>query len=107
VERGLACPPDQRPRAEPRPVLPPGLGPIVELLRVLLKKTCEEAHVAQKLVASAADLEQIAANDQADIPALRGWRREVFGAMALELKHGKIGLSIDGKKLKVIPINAP
>jgi ribonuclease D len=103
VAQGLACPPDQRPQAPPRRVLPPGIGPIVELLRVLLKMTCEEAHVAQKLVASTADLEEIAADDDADVPALRGWRREVFGAAALQLKHGKIGLTINGKRAQVIP----
>ena len=57
----------------------------VELLRVLLKTRCEAHDVAQKLVASAADLELIAADDEAPVPALSGWRRELFGEDALAL----------------------
>lgn len=104
VERGLACPADERPRLERKPELPQGLGPTVDLLRVLLKMTCEEAHVAQRLVASTEDLEQIAANDDAAVPALRGWRRTVFGDAALDLKHGRTGLAIDDKRLRVVAV---
>jgi ribonuclease D len=53
--------------------------------------------VAQKLVASTADLELIALDDEADVAALKGWRRELFGAAALELKHGRLGLAITGE----------
>jgi ribonuclease D len=69
---------------------------------VLLKMRCDADDVAQKLVASSADLEAIAADDNADVPALKGWRREIFGEDALALKHGRIGLTIAGKKLRVV-----
>jgi ribonuclease D len=85
---------DDCPTLPPRQETPPGLGPVVELLRVLLKMKCEEFGVAQKLVASSSDLEQIAAWDDADVHALRGWRREMFGAAALDLKNGRIALSV-------------
>jgi ribonuclease D len=65
---------------------------------------CEENEVAQKLVATTADLEQIAANDEADVPALSGWRREIFGKEALALKHGRLALSVGRKSVKVVPI---
>lgn len=103
VEDGLATPPDQRPKARARFVPPPGLGPIIELLRVLLKMKCDSDGVAQKLVANASDLEQIAADDNADVPALRGWRRELFGDDALALKHGEIALAIDGNRVSTVP----
>src|SRR3546814_11427240 len=95
VERGLGIPPDQRPRLEQRPDLPSGIGPTVELLRVLLKMKCEDNDVAQKLVANASDLEQLAADDHAGVPALNGWRRELFGEDALALKHGRIALAVE------------
>src|SRR5262249_21156846 len=107
VDRALAIPESQWPRPEPKPELPPGLGPAVELLRVLLKARCEAAGVAQKLVASAADLELIAADDRADVPALSGWRRELFGADALALKHGELALTARGRRISVIALPAP
>ena len=58
--------------------------------------------VAQKLVASAADLELIAADDNASVPALSGWRRELFGEDALALKHGRIGLTVAGRAVKIV-----
>ena len=83
------------------PVLPSGIGPLVELLKVLLKMRSEEHNVATKLIANVADLEQIAANDQADVAALTGWRREMFGNDALALKRGEIAISAKGKRLHI------
>lgn len=86
--------------------MPQGLGPLVDLLKVLLKMNCERHKVAQKLVATVADLERIAAEDDAPVPALTGWRREVFGEDALALKHGRIALSGGGSEIRVVPITA-
>ena len=77
-------------------------GPSADLLKVLLKLRCEENDVAQKLVASADDVEAIARDDGADVRALRGWRREIFGEDALALKHGRIALGIDNGSVRVI-----
>ncbi len=79
-------------------------GASIELLRVLLKMKCERHHVAQKLVASAADIEAIADSDEADVAALTGWRREVFGEDALALKHGKLGLTAEGNKVRMVKL---
>ncbi|HZT20164.1 MAG TPA: ribonuclease D [Dongiaceae bacterium] len=106
VKRGLALPAAECPVPAPRRDLPAGLGPLVELLRVLLKMRCEEHGVAQKLVASADDLELIAADDQAQVPALQGWRREIFGADALALKQGRLALTVAGRRVKVVPVPA-
>jgi len=107
VQTGLALPEGQCPKPDPRPDLPGGLAPIVELLRVLLKTKCEAHEVAQKLVASADDLEHMAATDDAPVPALTGWRREMFGEDALALKRGRIGLTVAGRKVKIVPLDGP
>ena len=57
-------------------------------------------------VASSADIELIAADDDASVPALKGWRREVFGAAALKLKRGELALGLEGKALKLIERDA-
>jgi ribonuclease D len=103
VARGLAeadavTPPPAR--ADP----PPGLGPLLELLRVLLKRCCDEHQVAQKLVASSEDLEAIAADDEAQVPALAGWRREIFGRDALALKHGRLALTVQQNRLHLVDL---
>ena len=80
------------------PPLPSGLGPTVELLKVLLRYEAERHDVAPRLIASASEVEAIAASDEADVAALSGWRRKVFGERALALKHGKLALKLkDGK----------
>jgi ribonuclease D len=106
VARALAIPEDQAPKPPERADLPRGLGPVVDLLKVLLKMKCDEFGVASKLVANSADVEAIAADDSADVPALHGWRRELFGEDALKLKHGRLGLGFctDGRRLRLVPL---
>jgi len=104
VARGLAVPESDCPVAEENGHVNGANGASVELLRVLLKMKCERHHVAQKLVASAADIEALADSDTADVPALHGWRREVFGEDALSLKHGKLGLTADGNKVRMVKL---
>ncbi len=105
IERGVNTPESERPKMPPRERLPNGLGPLTDLLKTLLKLRCEEEKVAPKLVASADDLERIAAFDDADVPALRGWRREIFGEQALALKRGQLGLTAAGKKISIIELS--
>ncbi len=100
VKRGLAVADEDCPRPRAKEELPRGIGPVIDLLRVLLKMKCDEADVAQKLLASANDLEKIAAfGNEADVRALRGWRREVFGEDALKLRRGELALAVKGKRL--------
>ncbi len=74
----------------------------VELLKVLLRMTSERHAVASKVIATVDDLEQIAADDNADVGALHGWRRELFGEAALALKKGRLALAIDkGRVVRV------
>ena len=90
------------PKPAAQVVLPRGLGPLISLLKVLLKTKCDAHDVAQKLVATVADLERIAADDDADVAALKGWRREIFGLDALDLKHGRLAMTAKGKRVELI-----
>ena len=81
------------------------IGPVVDLLKVLLKFRAEQHDVAQRLVATAGELERIAGSDDEDLPSLKGWRREIFGAEALALKRGEIALAIEGRRLTVHRLN--
>jgi ribonuclease D len=77
---------------------------LVSLLKVLLAAKSEQHHVAARLVGSSDDIERLALEDNPDIAALRGWRREVFGNDALLLKQGRIALGVDGRRVKFIPV---
>ena len=106
VARGMAVPEDQLPAAERRRDLPAGVGPLTDLLKVLLKLRCEQNNVAAKLVASSSDLEEIAVGNSRDVPALAGWRYEMFGRDALALKRGEVGLAVRKGKIEVVPLAA-
>jgi ribonuclease D len=99
VEQGLARDPAGLPRIEKDKRGPPGSAATVELLKVLLRQVCDQSGVAGKMIATVDDLEMIAANDRADVPALHGWRRHLFGARALELKHGRLALTVENGKV--------
>jgi ribonuclease D len=102
VQRGIECKPQDRPRAPARTSFPSDLKPVLEMLKMILRIQCSEHDVAPRLVASAEDLEMLAMDDEADIPALKGWRRKVFGDKALALKRGKIALGLrDGEIIQV------
>ena len=75
---------------------------MLDLLRVLLKHITESENIAPKLIASSDDLDALARDDNADIKLLKGWRRELFGNIALKLKSGEIALSIKDKKIQLI-----
>jgi ribonuclease D len=105
LARGKALAEKDCPQPVDRPMMPNGLGPVTDLLKVLLKMKAEESGAAQRLVASSDDLDLIAAfGEEADVPALHGWRREVFGEDALKLCRGEIGLAVKGKRLDVIVV---
>ena len=101
VARGLARDPKSLPRIERGRAAVNGAA-IVELLKVLLRMTAERHAVAAKVIATVDDLEWIAADDEADVAALKGWRRELFGEKALALKHGRLALAIEDGR--VVPV---
>ncbi|MCW5680410.1 MAG: ribonuclease D [Xanthobacteraceae bacterium] len=95
VAAGLARDPVTLPKFERHRPLSNGASATVELLRVLLRMTSEQNGVAARVIANAEDLEAIATDDNADVAALSGWRRDMFGEKALLLKHGQLSLAIE------------
>ncbi len=105
VNRALAIPKGDLPRIPKPPQLPEGTAAAVEFLRVLLKIVSEERGVAARLVATGDDLEKIALDGaQARVPAMEGWRRDLFGARALELLDGRSALAFQNRKVTVVPL---
>jgi ribonuclease D len=104
VQRGLARDPAGLPKIE-RPRGNSNGAAIVELLKVLLRMTSERHAVASKVIATVDDLEQIAADDNANVGALHGWRRELFGEAALALKQGRLALAIEKGKVVTVERN--
>jgi ribonuclease D len=94
VQRGLERDPKTLPRFERFRPAQNGAA-TVELLKVLLRMTAESHGVAAKVIATVDELDRIAADDDADVPAMKGWRRELFGDKAIALKHGKLALAVD------------
>ena len=102
LREALALPEDALPDA-PRSKEGPRPSPaLVSLLKVLLAAKCEEHNVAPKLLASSEDLDRLATETEPSIPAMQGWRRDMFGADALALKAGEITLGVDGKRIKLL-----
>jgi ribonuclease D len=101
VKRGIERDPKTLPRLERfRPAA--NGGATVELLKVLLRMTAEKHGVAAKVIATVDELDRIAADDDADVPALKGWRRELFGDKALALKHGELALAVERGKVVAV-----
>jgi ribonuclease D len=101
VKRGLARDVKTLPKIE-RPKGAPNGQATVELLKVLLRMTAERHGVAAKVIATMDDLDRIAADDEADVPALSGWRRELFGDKALALKHGRLALAVEHNRVVAV-----
>ncbi len=99
IERGVARDPKTLPKIERERRNGANIAATVELLKVLLRQVSEESGVAGKLIATVDELEAIAGNDKADVPALSGWRRKLFGQRALELKHGRLALTVENGKV--------
>lgn len=105
IQTALADPEKYAPKVEKTP--PPVQVPasVVELLKVLLRVRCEDEGVAPKLIASVADLEKIALDDKANVPALEGWRRKLFGDDAIKLKKGELALVLNGTRVEVVELD--
>ena len=102
IAEARALPDDALPEAPNHRDGPRASPALVSLLKVLLAAKCEQHHVAPKLVANSDDLDRIATEEAPEIPALSGWRRDVFGADALALKAGGVALGVDGKRIRLI-----
>ncbi|TGQ73211.1 ribonuclease D [Mesorhizobium sp. M00.F.Ca.ET.186.01.1.1] len=105
VNLALALPKEQMPKLPKNFQPPEGSSAAAELLKVLLRIVAEKQGVASKVLASSDDIDRIAAEGEAaDVPALQGWRRAVFGEQALKLVRGEIGIKFDKRKIAVFDL---
>src|SRR5215212_3092475 len=103
IEKARKVPESELPTRDRAPEQLRAPGAVVDLLRTLLRLKAEEAGVAARLVASADELDRLAAGKR-DVHALRGWRREIFGSDAVSLIEGKLALALSGDQPKLIPL---
>ncbi len=99
IDKTIKSSPDNWPVPEKKQQLPQGAAAMVDILKMLLKVQSAQHDVAAKLIASSADIEKIALSDQADVPALSGWRKSIFGAEAIAVKHGKLAIGLKNGKI--------
>lgn len=97
-------PPEDLPKLPDRRRGPSPKGAVGDLLRVLLKAVAEQQGVAARIIATSDDIDEIVLDDGADVAALKGWRRKIFGDKALAIKHGKIGLAATRKGIVEVPV---
>lgn len=106
VAHGLQCPEDRLPVVPPSPRRKEGSAAVADMLRVFLKARSDQLGVAAKLIASSSDLDALAGEDDADVPAVKGWRREAFGADAERICNGEIALAVGREGVRVIELEA-
>ncbi|MEM1283840.1 MAG: ribonuclease D [Pseudomonadota bacterium] len=100
-----ALPTDELPKLPKTKRNPESAPAIAELLKVALKLVAEREGVATRVIANADDLEAIAIYGEADVKAMQGWRRDLFGDMALKIRSGDMALGIRGKRAVLVPMN--
>ena len=104
VNRGLARDPATLPAISQSSGASSDVNAMCDVLRVLLKATAQRHKVAPRLIADAEDIEAIASQREPDVPALKGWRRELFGEDALRLKRGELALTVHKGEVVAIPV---
>ena len=105
IEEAFAVPESELPKLPRQRQAPEHATAAAELLKVLLKMVAEEHGVAARIIAGGEDLEKIAADDNADVPALKGWRRGLFGEQALALKRGELALSMSRDGIEAVSLD--
>jgi ribonuclease D len=106
VNRGLARDPKTLPPLRMGTPLPADKVALVDLLRVLLKACAARYKVAPRLIADGDDLERIAVETAPDVPAMKGWRYDLFGGQAAQLKRGELALKVEGGEVVTVPLAA-
>lgn len=106
VNAAFEIPKEKLPKLPRPPILPEGTPAAAELIKVLLKLVSEKEGVAAKMLASGDDIERLAAySEKAEVPALTGWRREVFGEQVLKLLNGEMGLRFVNRRIQIVPLD--
>ena len=107
VAAGLACDPKSLPALEDgRDEMSESAQAAAEVLKLALKVVCEQEGIAPKLVATTSDIDAVAESDAADVHLMHGWRRELFGDLALAIKRGEAVIGFERGRVRVLPISA-
>lgn len=106
VNKALARSPGELPPLEIAEPLPPSAAAVADLFRVLLKAVAARHDVAAKLIATTDELDKIALDDEANVTALQGWRRELFGEDALAIKAGRLAIAVENGKIVTLHLPA-
>jgi ribonuclease D len=105
INEALALPKADMPHVPRHNQAPEGTAAAAELLKVLLKLIAEKHGVAPKVIANSEDIDRIAAEgEKADVAAMHGWRRDLFGETALQLIQGEVALRFVGKKVETVSL---
>lgn len=104
IQKGINLPLEDCPQIKKEVASPPGSSALLEMLKLLLKIKADKYNVAAKLIATSTDLEVIARTSDPNVPALEGWRREIFGNAALALKEGKVAIGIQNNRISLISL---
>ena len=105
VNEALGMPKENMPKLPKVPPQAEGTSAAAELLKVLLRIVAEKEGVAAKVLASTDDIDRIAAEGEtANVAALHGWRREVFGNEALRLVRGEIAITFERRKIRIFDV---
>lgn len=104
IAKGISVPEDEAPKLEARVSISPRLAQIVEMLKMLLRIQSAEYHVAAKLIAGSEDIEIFVENPNAESLITHGWRHEIFGQHAKDMLDGKIALTLEKGKIKLLKI---
>ena len=102
IKVALCLPESQQPKLIKDKTLTPAEQAVKEILRLLLTVISSDLGVAAKLIASSDDLGKMACSSKADVPAMSGWRFEVFGKKAMDFKDGKLALVFDKKTKHIV-----
>ena len=105
IDKALSSPRAQWPTPKERKHLNQSESAVVDILKMLLKIVSTEHEVAAKIIASSADFEDIAIDDEANVPALKGWRKDIFGNDAIAIKHGRLAIGLKNGKITKFPID--
>lgn len=106
INQTSGIPPEDCPKKEARNALPPHLQSTLEMLKMLLRIQAADRNVAAKLIAKSDDLEAIAMSNDSNLPALKGWRYEIFGEKALALKSGKIAFTLKNGNIHTFEVGS-
>jgi ribonuclease D len=101
VQSALALPPAAWPDVpRDRKTEPESTG-LVELLQAVLKARAAAEDIAPSLLATTADIQTLVESKRervsADLPVLRGWRRQLVGDLLLQILDGITLVSVDPK----------